>query len=102
MLLLPEVAAAIGRGQGDTDLAKEFANTIAELPHLVWVPLDMILSRQAVDIAANHRMRGSDAVYAATAARFGSLLVTLDPDQRRRVAGMITALEPVEALRELT
>lgn len=102
MLLLPEVAAAIGRGRGDTDLAKEFAATIAELPHLIWVPLDMILSRQAVDIAASHRLRGSDAVYAATAARFGSLLVTLDQEQRRRVAGVVTAVEPVEALRELT
>ncbi len=56
MLLLPEVAAAVGRGSGESDLAKKFANTISELPHLIWAPFDLILARP------------------------GSLLVTLDQE----------------------
>jgi predicted nucleic acid-binding protein len=76
-LLLPEVAAAIGRGRDDTALARAFAHALTQLPHLVWVPLDGLLVRQVADVAAQYRLRGSDAVYAAVALRFGSTLITL-------------------------
>jgi len=36
-LLLPEVAAAIGRGRQDADLAREFAAALSRLPHLVLI-----------------------------------------------------------------
>ncbi len=101
-LLLPEVAAAIGRGRGDARLARDFASTLADLPHILLIPLDLVLSQQAVDIAANNRLRGSDAVYAATALRFGSTLITLDQEQRKRVADVLPAMAPDEALGELT
>lgn len=78
-LLLPEIAAAIGRGRDDTALAQ-----------------------QAADVAAQHRLRGSDAVYAAVALRFGSTLITLDREQRDRVSSVITARYPDEALPDLT
>jgi len=101
-LLLSEVAAAISRGRGEAQLARDFAATLAELPHMIWIPLDMTLSQQAVDIAANYRLRGSDAVYAATAARFGCDLVTLDQEQCQRVADVLPAKYPADALNELT
>ena len=97
-LLLPEVAAAVSRGQGDPDLARRFADALSRLPHLVLVPLDETLARQAVDVAAQHRLRGSDAVYAAVALRFGSTIVTLDSEQRTRVAAVLTTLCPADAL----
>lgn len=99
-LVLPEVAAAVARGRGDADLARRFSNALSRLPHLVLVPLDMTLARQSADLAAAHRLRGSDAVYAATALRFGSTLVTLDQQQRERVADAICAQWPAEALAE--
>jgi predicted nucleic acid-binding protein len=99
-LLLPEVAAAVGRGRDDADLARRFAAQLRRLPHLILVPLDEKLAEQAVDIAAQHRLRGSDAVYAAVALRFGSTLVTLDGEQRQRVAQVIPTRLPVEALAE--
>jgi predicted nucleic acid-binding protein len=99
-LLLPEVAAAVGRGREDEALAREFATSLSRLPHLVWVPLDTALAQQAVDVAAQHRLRGSDAVYAAVALRFGCTLVTLDREQRERVSHALTACYPVEALAE--
>jgi predicted nucleic acid-binding protein len=99
-LLLPEVAAAVGRGRNDADLARRFAAKLRELPHLVLVPLDETLAQQAADIAAQHRLRGSDGVYAAVALRFGSTLVTLDREQRERVADVIPSRWPVEALAE--
>ena len=74
----------------------------ARFPHLVLVPLDETLADQAADAAAQHRLRGSDAVYAAVALRFGSTLVTLDREQRERVADVIPARLPAEALAEWT
>lgn len=99
-LLLPEVAAAISRGRQDADLAREFTTALSCLPHLVLIPLDITLARQATDVAAQYRLRGSDAVYAAVALRFGSTLITLDREQRERVAGVLLARYPAEALAE--
>lgn len=99
-LLLPEVAAAVGRGRDDADLARCFATRLRKLPHLVLAPLDETLAQQAADVAAQYRLRGSDAVYATVALRFGSTLVTLDREQRDRVADVIPARWPAEALAE--
>jgi predicted nucleic acid-binding protein len=97
-LLLPEVAATISRGREDESLARGFAAALERLPHLVWVPLDTTLARQATGVEAQFRLRGSNAVYAAVALRFGATLVTLDREQRERVAGVLAARTPAEAL----
>jgi len=99
-LVLPEVAAAVARGQNNAELARRFAATLSQLPHLVLVPIDATLAQQAADLAAQHRLRGSDAVYAAVALRFGSTLVTLDRQQRERVAEAVTTRWPAEVLAE--
>ena len=100
-LLLPEVAAAISRGQRDSELAYGFAAALKRLPHLVLVPLDESLSEQAAETAAQCCLRGSDAVYAAVALRFGATLVTLDREQATRLAAVLTARDPLEALATL-
>jgi predicted nucleic acid-binding protein len=51
-------------------------------------------------VAAQYQLRGSDAVYAAVALRFGSTLITLDREQRERASGAILTLYPAEALTE--
>ncbi len=99
-LLLPEVAAAIGRGHGDADLARRFSATLSQLAHLVLVSVDETLAQQAADLAAQYRLRGADAVYVAVAVRFGSILVTRDKEQRERVNDVITVRWPFEALME--
>ena len=97
-LLLPEVAAAIGRGQDSSDLARQFAESLSQLPHLVLVALDESLARQAVEVAAQYRLRGADAVYVAVALRFGCPLVTLDREQHDRAAGALQTFYPVEVV----
>jgi len=99
-LLLPEAAAAVRRGRGDADLARRFSSALSRLPHLVLVSLDLTLARQAADVAAQHGLRGSDAVYATVALRFGSTLITLDRQQREKVAEVVTTRWPAEALTE--
>jgi len=68
---------------------------------LVLIPLDITLAQQAADVAAQYRLRGSDAVYAAVALRFGSTLITLDREQRERAAGVLVTRHPAEELRGL-
>ena len=97
-LVLPEVSAAIGRGTGDPSLAGRFAETLARLPHLVLVPLDLRLARQAADVAAHYRLRGADSVYVAVAVRFGSSLITLDREQAERAAPLVSVMTPAQFL----
>ncbi|MEP7199115.1 MAG: type II toxin-antitoxin system VapC family toxin [Chloroflexota bacterium] len=100
-LLLPEVAATISRGRNDAQLARAFAANVSRLPHLTLVPLDTQLALQAADIAAQHRLRGSDATYAAVALRYGTTLVTLDREQHDRLLTVVATRYPVEALHEV-
>jgi len=100
-LLLPETAAAIRRGQEDPDLARQFARALGRLPHLTLVPLDHLLALQATDIAALHRLRGSDAVYVAVAQRFACPLITLDRQQHDRAVGALETFYPEEILPDL-
>lgn len=53
-------------------------------------------------MAADHRLRGADAVYVAVARRFGTVLVTLDAEQRTRSDARVTALTPAEAFAQLS
>ena len=100
-LIFPEVAATISRVQGDAKLARSFAEALQRWPNLVAIALDDMLARLAVDVAAQHRLRGSDSVYVAVAARFATILVTLDREQRQRAAGVIQTQLPAEALAHL-
>jgi predicted nucleic acid-binding protein len=65
------------------------------------VPLDETLAQQALDVAASHSLRGSDAVYAAMALRFGSTLVTLDREQQQRMQAVVPAHQPAGLLDDL-
>lgn len=95
-LLLPEVAGVIGRSQREVDVARRFVAALRRLPHLILIPLDTRLGAEAADLAARRRLRGSDAVYAAVALRFASTLVTLDQEQQRRVAPLLSTRRPAE------
>jgi predicted nucleic acid-binding protein len=93
-LLLPEIAGTISRIQGNSSLARDFAASLKRLPGLVFISLDGALAQIAADIAADHRLRGSDSVYAAVALRFGATLVTLDREQLRRLDGIVPCRQP--------
>ena len=98
--LLPiEVAAAVRRGCGDETLAREYAEALMDLPHLTLVPVETDLCREAVRLAAKCSLRGADAVYVATAERYGAVLVTLDFEQRQRAPQAVQACTPRDALR---
>ncbi len=100
-LLLPEIAAAIARKQGQAELALVLTDQVRKLPNLTLVPLDELLADSAAETAVHHRLRGSDAVYAAVALRFGSRLVTLDHEQGERLKDILSVHSPPQALEML-
>ena len=100
-LVLPEVAAAISRGQGKPELGIAFALELVHFPNLILVDVDESLAKLAVETAAHHRLRGSDAVYAAVALRFSSLLVTLDLEQSERLKDVLSVHSSTQVLEVL-
>lgn len=93
-LLLTDVTASIARKQNNTALAMQLIAEIQAIPTINFVDLDESLALIAAEIAATHRLRGSDAVYAAVASRFATQLVTLDKEQIRRVKKVVSVREP--------
>jgi len=94
VLVLPEISAALARGQNKPDLGKAFVQELKRFPNITFVDLDASIADLAVDIAAQHRLRGSDAVYAAVALRFGTQLITLDKEQLKRLPKVLPVRAP--------
>lgn len=94
ILVLPEISAAIARGQGKPELGIAFANELKKFPNITLIDLDESLASLAVEVAAQHRLCGSDAVYAAVALRFGTQLVTLDREQLERLPKVLSVRAP--------
>jgi predicted nucleic acid-binding protein len=78
-----------------------FSSQLQSIPTFEFVALDESLAQRAVEIAADYRLRGGDAVYVAIAQQDGTTLVTFDNEQRTRIASVISALTPSEAIAEL-
>ena len=100
-LLLVEVAAAVARVFHDPRRGMAMARALHGLPGQVWVGLDEDLAQEAARLAAEHRLRGADGVYAAVARRYGAVLVTLDRQQLERLPPDLPVLTPAEALARL-
>jgi predicted nucleic acid-binding protein len=94
VLVLPEISAALSRGQGKPELGKAFVQELRNFPSTTFIDIDESVANLAVDIAANNRLRGSDAVYAAVALRFGTELVTLDKEQLDRLPKVLSVRSP--------
>ncbi len=100
-LLLVELAAVVARVFNDTRRGIAYARAVHQLPGQVWLPLDARLSEVALTLAAQHRLRGADAVYTAVAWQVGTVLVTLDHQQLTRLPSSIRAITPAEALAQM-
>jgi predicted nucleic acid-binding protein len=101
-LVLIEVAAVISRTRNIPAQAQTFAIALSNLPNVTILPLDDVLTHQTITLAAQHKLRGADAVYAAVAKQAGCTLITLDNEQLTRLAGVVIAQTPTAALADLT
>lgn len=98
-LTLVEVAAAVGRRTQDVDLAREAGLRLLEMPGLILDSLDLDAAADAALLASAARLRGADAIYAATARRHGSTLVTLDAELLERTQEFAATMTPSAWLR---
>lgn len=97
-LVLVEVAGAISRTRQAHAQAQAFAVALSRLPHVTVRVLDEGCALHALTLAAQHGLRGADAVYAAVAHEAGSTLVTLDNEHLMRLVPLITVCTPAVAL----
>lgn len=97
-LVLAEVAGAISRTRQAPLQAQTFVMTMTQLPNVIIVPLDSALAHQASTLAAQHGLRGADAVYAAVALEYGCTLISLDNEHLTRLVGIVTVQTPIAAL----
>ena len=97
-ILLAEVAAALSRGVGDPALAHRVVRELRASGLIDLIPVTLTTAERAATLAADHQIRGCDAVYIAMAHQRGEVLITLDHQQRNRVPSHIVALTPAEQL----
>ncbi len=101
--ILPvETAAALVRTGDDPVRATEFAEALLSLPLLTLVTIDDRHALRAVTAATEYRLRGTDALYVATALHYGSQLITLDKEQLKRAPNMVHACKPDTAIERFT
>ena len=101
-LVLVEVAGAISRTRHAPVQAQTFATALSRLPHVTLRALDEVCALHALTLAAQHGLRGADAIYAAVAREAGSMLVTLDNEHLTRLVNLMTVCTPAVALAALT
>ena len=94
VILLAEVAAALGRGLGDGELAEYAVGVLLSRRWVELFPVTQALATRAAKIAAEQKIRGCDAIYVALAQQLGMELVTLDGDQLDRGAAVVRTRTP--------
>lgn len=99
-LVTVEVAGTVSRLR-DNARAQRLTEILLRLRMVSFVSLDDLLARQAAALAAAHRLRGADAVYAAVSQQFATTLVSRDREHLTRLAGIIPVMHPVAALATL-
>jgi predicted nucleic acid-binding protein len=93
-IVLAEVAAALGRGLGDPALARRAMDLLRTERLVKAFPVTEAMALRAGALAAEHRLRGCDAVYVALAHQLDMPLVTLDRHQLERGAGAVATRVP--------
>ena len=91
---LAEVAGAISRSTGDSQLAEDVLAQLQALGVIEFIPVNDNLGVRAAEIAARHRLRGCDALYVAVAEQLGAELVSLDQEQLERGTAVVPTRQP--------
>ena len=94
VILVAEVAAALGRGLGDSELADHAVSILLARRWVELFPVTQALATRAAKVAAEQKIRGCDAIYVALAQQLGMGLVTLDGDQLDRGAAVVQTRTP--------
>lgn len=98
LLVLAEVAGAVARRTGLSELGARAVSQMERLPNARLVAVDTELAQLGAQLAAELRLRGADALYVALARRLNIPLVTWDQEQRERGRPLAAVLNPQDIL----
>jgi predicted nucleic acid-binding protein len=98
LLSVVEVVAAVARRTHDPRLARDAGRRVLEAPGLTFAAFDLQATAEASALAGEMLLRAADAVYAATALRHGTQLITLDRELRERAVPVVDCFTPPEWL----
>ena len=98
VLVLAECSGAIARATADSKLADRIVSLIQRFRGLQLVPLTLAVALRAAELAANRRLRGSDAIYLAVASELQAVLVTWDMEMLQRSGQAASTLTPQQWL----
>lgn len=94
VILLPEIAVGLSRGLGNLVLAHQAVQQLCQAQLIDLIPITPLLAERAAAIAADHQVRGCDAIYLALAKQLGDYLITLDQQQFERGSMIVTTRKP--------
>ncbi len=94
MVLLAEVGGALARRARSPQPAREVVEELETGELIALYPIGSDLAGRAAVLAAEHFLRGCDAIYVALAEQLGEPLVTLDEEQLARGAAVVTTIRP--------
>ncbi len=97
-ILLPEVAGALARVTGDPELATRMVNRLVATTNVHVIEQDVRSYMAAAELAADLRIKGSDAMYTQVAVEREAALISLDEQQVERSGFLITAMRPSDAI----
>lgn len=92
--MLAEVAGAVARRTGSSQLGYHAVQSIQQVPTLQLVAVSAELGDFAAQVASTYRLRGGDAIYVAVAYQLQVPLVSWDQEQIACVAGFVNAYAP--------
>ena len=87
--VLLEVVAAIARRTSDEELARCVGSHLVSFSSLSFIDLTIFRALQYLDLTAELKLAGMDAILVGTAKEFDLPLVTLDKEIQRRATGTI-------------
>ena len=92
--VLAEVAAAISRGTGDRQLARDVATQVRHSALFEFLPVALPLAERAVAISADHDIPAGGALCLAVADTLGDRLITFDPELLKKGPSIVETLRP--------
>jgi len=97
ILLLSEVAGAITRRTGASEIGHAVLAQLLRVPRLMLVPVDLDIGEHAATLAADLRLHGADAIYVAAIERLEAPLMTWDHHQLERGRARVAVRRPDES-----
>jgi predicted nucleic acid-binding protein len=98
-IVLVEIAAAIKRRTGSSDLSKKVTGDLRSLDTFFFMDLDAVRTNLAIEMARQCSIRGMDAIVAQTSREFKTTLISLDIEMVSKLKTLVDCRMPSDFTR---